>query len=231
MEKFKNYKAYYINAQTLKTQNKIKALKELLKANKDNAEKYDNWRYNEVMTSAQAKAFRENDFTKFKKMIKKQLEREKSKLQGEKEKALANYNDIAQLKDIKRAVIDIEWSSGRRSMGAYQTMATASVEYMDGTYKKHITGFTGGCGYDKPSTSFSEIASELLKVVFVKHGKKILNDENAHYHYYAGEHLYYQYGVGLSSYEQFFKNLGYKVEVINHRNENTTYIITKKGTK
>ena len=214
-----------------KTQNKIKVLKELLKVNADNLEDFDRWFYNEAMTNAQFKTLKSGDFARFKTMIKKQIKKEKIKLEDKKAKALAKYNEIAQLKDIKRAIIEIEWSSCRRSMGAYQTMATASVEYMNESYKKHITGFTSGCGYDKPSTSFSEVANALLKVVFIKHGKKILNDANAHYNYYAGEHLYYQSAVGLSSYERFFKNLGYKVEVIYHQNENTTYVITKKGVK
>lgn len=231
MENFKNYKAYYINAQTLKTQNKIKALKELLNVNADNWEDFDKWFYHEAMTQRQYQLYIDKDFKTLKELLKKQIKKEEIKLKDEKAKALVKYNEIAQLKDIKRAVIDIEWSSRRRSMEAYQTMAMASVEYMNGAYKKHITNYTSGCGYDKPSTSFSVVANALLKVVFVKHGKKILNDEKAHYHYYAGEYLYYQYGVGLSSYEQFFKNLGYKVEVIYHQNENTTYIITKKGVK
>lgn len=85
----------------------------------------------------------------------------------------------------------------------------------------------GGCGYDKTSTAMSYFCNKLLKIVILKHDKKIINDNDKHYKYYAGEPLYYQYGVGLSSYETFFKNLGYKVKIRYLQNENVLIDIIK----
>ena len=223
----KNYKNYYINTQTAHTKNKIKALKEMLQVNKNTAEDFDSWYYKEAMTDSQYKYFKNGDFKKLKELIKKQIQKEKTKLISEKEEALKKYQDIKELKDIKEAVIDIMWSRGRRSMGAYQTKATARVTYKNGDFKYYETNYTGGCGYDKKSTSMSRVCNELLKIVFIKHYKKIVNDAEKHYKYYAGESGYFQYGVGLSSYYTFFKNCGYKVKEIYHSNEDTTIIISK----
>ena len=228
MKEFKTYKDYYIYNHTLHTQNKIKFLKDLLKANKNNKDDFDYWHYKEAMTNKQYELFKNNDFKKLKELLKKQIEKEKKKLTLEKEEALQDYNKIKELKDINYAIIDVMWSSGRRSMGAYQTYATIHAYYKNGTSKYYETRYTGGCGYDKPSTSTSEVCNEALKIVLLKHYKKIMSDSEKHYKFYAGESGYFSYGVGMSSYETFFKNCGYKVQYISHHNSDITLIITNK---
>ena len=223
----KNYKTYFINRYTYKTTNKINALKKLLKVNKQNADDFDTWYYGEILTPKQAELLRTNNFKKLKELLKNQIEREKEKLTKEKAEALKEYNKIKEQKDIKILVINIMWSNGRRSMGAYQTMASASVEYQNNTGEFYDTNYTGGCGYDKPSTSAGEVCNKLAKIVLLKHYNKIQNDKDKHYHFYAAENGYFQHGVGLNSYETFFKNCGYKVKRTYHSNENETLVITK----
>ena len=75
MEKFKNYKSYYIYSETLKTQNKIKVLKELLKVNTDNWEDFDKWFYHEAMTKKQYQLYINKDFKTLKELLKKQIKK------------------------------------------------------------------------------------------------------------------------------------------------------------
>ena len=233
-ENIKNYKDYFINDYCYEVKNKIKTLKRLKtgKWTKDESEflSVDNWLTKECLTKKQHELFKNKDFKQLKKLVDKQLEKEQKKLELLKAEALEKYNKIKDLQDIKNAVFNVEWSDRRLSLGAFQTRATATVFYKNGTCKDFETSWTGGCGYDKPSTSLSEVCNALLKVIFIKHGTKILKDKEKHYKFYAGEPLYFQYGVGVSSYETFFKNLGYKVTYIprGRNGENFTMIIENK---
>ena len=228
MEKqFKNYKQYYIYNKTLHEQNKIKFLKELLKANNENKQDFDTWYYKESMTNKQYELFTSGDFKKLKELLKKQIIKEKAKLKEQEEKAKQDFDKIKELQDIKSLTIEIEWSQGRRSMGAYQTKAIGHAFYKNGTSDYYETSYTGGCGYDKPSTSAAEVCDKLAKIVLLKHYSKIQKDTEKHYHFYAAENGYYQHGVGMSSYTTFFKNCGYKVKELYHHNENITLMITK----
>lgn len=227
MKKQKTYKSYYIYNKTLHEQNKIKFLKELLKANNENKQDFDTWYYKESLTNKQYELFTSGNFKKLKELLKKQIIKEKAKLKEQEEKAKQDFDKIKELQDIKSLTIEIEWSSGRRSMGAYQTKAIATAFYKNGTSEHYETSYTGGCGYDKPSTSAAEVCSKLAKIVLLKHYKKIQNDPEKHYHFYAAENGYYQSGVGINSYITFFKNCGYKVQEIYHKSENITLIISK----
>jgi len=230
MEKQKTYKSYYINNYTLHTQNKIESIKKLLKITKKEAESLQDWeksRYYNYLTPTQAQALNKADTIKLKKLLKKQLEKEKQQLKIEKLKALKDYNEIKELKDIKKLVLDIEWSNGRRSMGAYQTKCFATAHYLNNTSDLYETSYTGGCGYDKPSTSASQACNKLAKIVLLKHYNKIQKSDEKHYKYYAAENGYFSYGVGINSYITFFKNCGYKVQEIYHKSENITLIISK----
>jgi len=231
MKNEKSYKKIFLESETSSERLKVDYIKSLLKKTKKEIESMEDWeksRFSYYLTSKQCELLNNNNVADLKKLLKKQIEKEEKKLQEETEKAIAKYNDIKNLIDIKHAIIDVEWSSGRRSMGAYQTKAVANVTYKDGSYNYFETGYTGGCGYDKPSTSFGEIASKLLKIALVKnYDKKIKNNPEKHYKFYAAENGYFQHGVGLNSYIQFFRNLGYKVQEIYHKNENTTIIIDK----
>jgi len=226
----KTYKSYYINNYTLHTQNKINTIKKLLKITKSEAEALEDWelsRFNSYLTQAQIDTLRSGNLKKLKELLKKQIEKEKKKLTEEKEKAKKELEKIAELQDIKSFDIQIEWSQGRRSMGAYQTKASGRAFYKNGTSEYYETSYTSGCGYDKPSTSASELCNKLAKIVLLKHYSKIQKDTGKHYHFYAAENGYFSYGVGINSYITFFKNCGYKVQEIYHRNENITLLISK----
>lgn len=228
MEKqFKTYKQYYIYNKTLGKRNKIKWLKELLKVNKNNKQDFENWYYKEAMTEKQYQLYQNNDLKKLKELLKKQIIKEETKLKEAEQEKAAEIEKIKELQDIKSLTIEIEWSNGRRSMGAYQTRAIATAFYKNGTSDRVETSFTGGCGYDKPSTSTAEACDKLAKIILLKHYKKIQKDPEKHYHFYAAENGYYQHGVGISSYITFFKNCGYKVKEIYHHNQNITIFITK----
>lgn len=230
MENIKNYKTYYINNKTWKTRHKLETIKELLKATKKDIENLEDWQLNrnsDYLTPKQFELLKNGDIKELKKLLKKQLEKEKTKLSTQKNDALIQYNNIKELKDIKRVTIFIEWSQRRLDLGAYQTRGTMQVYYQNGTYKQYQSSYTGGCGYDKPSTTMSELCEELLQIIPLKHYKKILNDEEKHYKFYALEPLYFQGGVGMSSYIQLFKNLGYKVKETYFQNENMIIEIEK----
>ena len=236
MKEYKNYKNYFVDHYTYKINNKIKTLEKVQALDFNNEVDYmalDNWVTHEHLTNKQFELFKNKDDKKLKILLDKQLIKEYKKLELEKAEALKEYEQIKELEDISNITINVDWSSGRRSMGAYQTMAQGVVFYKNGTCKEYSTGWTGGCGYDKPSTSLSEFCNATLKILLVKHGAKILKDPNKHYKFYACEPLYFQYGVGVSSYETMFKNMGYNVKIIyrGKNYDNFTMIISNKKLK
>lgn len=227
MKEFKNYKQYFVKTETWERQNKIEALKILYKMSNKNLQNYElSWYEQEALTNRQFELFQNKDFKKLKELLKKQIEKESKKLEIEKEEAMKKYNKIAELKDIKQASIEINWTKNSGAYG-YQCSAFGRVWYKNGNFETYQTERTGGCGYDKPSTAMSYFCNKLLKIVLLKHANKILKDNDKHYKFYAGEPLYYQYGVGISSYENLFKNLGYKVNCRYLQNEDIIFDIEK----
>lgn len=229
MKNFKNYKEYFIDTEIWRTKNKIENLKELLKMKKKDFEALESWsktRYHGYLTQKQSLLLSDGNFKELKILLKKQIEKENKKIIIEKEKAIEKYNKIKDLKDIKKASIEIIWSN-RAGVYGYQCYAIGRVWYKNGSFADYKTDFTGGCGYDKTSTALSVFCNKLLKIVILKNDKKILNDENKHWNFYACEPLYFQYGVGLSSYETMFKNLGYKTNFRYLSNENILIDIEK----
>lgn len=229
MKNFKNYKKYFIDTETWKNKRKINELKELLRMKISDIKNLEGWkkdRYNEFLTAKQYEVFRTGNIKELKILLKKQIEKENKKLIIEKEKAIEKYNKIKDLKDIKKASIEIIWSNRAGAYG-YQCYATGRVWYKNGSFADYKTDFTGGYGYDKTSTALSRFCNELLKIIILKNDKKILNDNDKHYHFYACEPLYFQYGVGLSSYQTMFKNLGYKTNFRYLSNENILIDIEK----
>lgn len=227
MKKYKNYKDYFVKNETYARQNKIEALKGLYKTSNKNLQDHElNWREQEALTQKQLELFQNKEFKRLKELLQKQLEKETKKLEEEKAKAIEKYNKIAELQDIKQVNIEINWTKTSGAYG-YQCSAFGRVWYKNGTYESYQTERTGGCGYDKTSTAMSYFCNRLLKIVLLKHAKKILNSNESHYKFYAGETLYFQYGVGMSSYESLFKNLGYKVTCRYLQNEDIIFDIEK----
>lgn len=229
MENFRNYKEYFIDKEICKNKRKINVIQELLKMKISDIKNLEGWkkdRYNEFLTAKQYELLKIKNIKELKKLLRKQLEKENKKIIIEKEKAIEKYNKIKELKDIKKATIEIIWSNRAGAYG-YQCYATGRVWYKNGSYADYKTDFTGGCGYDKTSTALSSFCNKLLKIIILKNDKKILNDDDKHYHFYACEPFYFQYGVGLSSYETMFKNLGYKTNFRYLSNENILIDIEK----
>lgn len=228
--KYKNYKDYVIKMAQWGTEYKIKDIKNLLNATKEDLEKLKEWekdRFSNYLTSRQFELLKNGDLQELKILLKKQLEKEKIKKEEQKQKAIEKYNNIKELGDITNAEMEIVWSAKSGAYG-YQCYCTGRVWYKNGTSKAHQTRFTGGCGYDKTSSALSYFCNELMEILILKNDKKILNDEEKHRKYYACEPLFFQYGVGLSSYETMFKNLGYKTKFRYLQNDNIYITIEKK---
>ena len=228
MENIKTYKQYYINNKTFKENQTIKTINEIQKSkNNDiiNMEQWEKSRLAEYLTEKQAKMLYNNNITELKKLLKKYKIKALEKQKQAKMKALEEYNTIKQLKDIKEAIFEIEWTG--RNIYGYQCKCIAKIKYKNGDYKYYESEKTSGCGYDKKSTALSYALNDTAKILLIKHGNKILKDANKHYNYYACENMYFSYGVGLSSYITMFKNMGYKVQELYHHNEDTTIILNK----
>lgn len=232
MENYKNYKNYFVDTKTWEEQQKIKTINELLKTKNDDIKKMEDWekgRKKEFLTDKQSKMLYNNDIKTLKELLKKYKPKAMEQLKQAKTKAIEEYNDIKQLQDIKNATFEINWTKNRGVYG-YQCNCTAQVHYKNGTFTRYTSENTGGCGYDKPSSALSYALNKVAKILLIKHGTKILKDDNKHYNYYACENMYFSYGVGVSSYLTMFKYMGYKVTPIYHNNEDITIII-EKGAK
>ena len=179
-----------------------------------------------MICKTQAKALYNNDIKKLKELLKRYKQKAVENLKQAKEKAIASYNEIKAKKDIKKATFEVIWSKSRGAYG-YQCRCIALIEYANGEYLRREGEQTGGCGYDKPSSALSYTLNDTAKILLLKHYKKINNDDNKHYNYYAIENNYFSYGVGVNSYLTMFKNLGYKVTPIYHQSEDITIIIEK----
>lgn len=232
MENIKNYYSYFINTKTWRERNKVKTINELLKMNQETIKNMEDWeksRKAEFLTNTQAKSLYNNNIKTLKALLRKYKPKAKKQLEERKEQAKKDYNDIKQLKDIKKATFEIVWNKNKGVYG-YQCKCYSKIEYKNGSYNYYEGESTSGCGYDKPSSALSYNMNKTCKILLLKYGKKILNDSEKHYNCYACENLYFSYGVGVSSYITMFKYFGFEVETIYHQNEDITIMI-KKGRK
>lgn len=229
MENIKNYYNYFIDTKTWRERNKVKTINELLKMKKEDIESLEDWeksRKAEFLTDTQAKALKTGNIKQLKALLKKYKERAKKQLEEAKEEAKKEYNDIKQLKDIKKATFEIVWNKSRGVYG-YQCRCYSKIQYKNNTFNYYEGESTGGCGYDKPSSALSYNMNKTCKILLLKNGNKILKDTEKHYNCYACENLYFSYGVGINSYLTMFKYFGFKVDTIYHQNEDITIIIEK----
>lgn len=229
MKEYKNYKNYFIDTKTYKERAKIEDINKITRMTQEELEKMEDWeksRLSEYLTNKQSKLLYSNDLKTLKELLKKYKPKALEQLKQAKEDAQKQYNDIKQLEDIKHAIFEIEWTKNRGAYG-YQCQCTAQVEYKNGTITRYTSERTGGCGYDKPSSALSYALNHTAKILLIKHGARILKDEERHYKYYACENMYFSYGVGVNSYITMFQNMGYKVTPIYHNNEDITIIIEK----
>ena len=213
MENYKNYKEYFIQNKIYKEDQTLKTIKKIEKMKKEELQNMEDWqksRLCDYLTEKQAKLLYNNDLKELKKLLKNYKTKAKEKLQQAKEKAISEYNDILQLKDIKKATFEIEWTKTRGTYG-YQCKCYSKIEYKNGKYNYYEGEKTGGCGYDKTSSALSYNMNKTCKILLAKHAKKILKDTEKHYNFYACENLYFSYGVGLNSYITMFKNMGLKL--------------------
>jgi len=229
MENIKNYYEYYMETATYRERTKLENINALLKAKKEDIENMEDWEKNrkvEFLTSTQAKALYNNDIKQLKNLLIKYKEKAKKQLEERKEQVKKEYNDIKELKDIKKATFEIVWSRSRGVYG-YQCKCYSKIQYKNNTYSYYEGESTGGCGYDKASSALSYNMNKTCKILLVKNGNKILKDKDRHYNCYACENMYFSYGVGISSYITMFKYMGFKVDTIYHQNEDITIIIEK----
>ena len=218
-----------IHQEQWSTETKIKNIKELLKISVEEIDAMDAWkidRFSNYLTTKQFELLKNRNMDELKKLLKKQLEKEKKKLETQKETAIAKYEAIKELKDITQAQIEIIWSQRAGAYG-YQCRCFGRVWYANKTCESYETEYTGGCGYDKASSALSYFCNQLLKIIILKNDKKIINDPEKHRKFYACEPLYFQYGAGISSYETMFRNLGYKTKFRYLQNDNILIDIEK----
>ncbi len=229
MKEYKNYYDYFMETSTYRERTKINNINELLKAKKQDIEKLEDWeksRKAEFLTDKQTKALYNNDIKTLKALLMKYKPKAKKQLEERKEQVKKAYNDIKQLKDIKKATFEIVWSKSRGVYG-YQCKCYSKIQYKNGDYNYYEGESTSGCGYDKPSSALSYNMNKTSKILLVKYGNKILKDTERHYNCYACENLYFSYGVGINSYITMFNYFGFKTQVIYHNNEDITIIIEK----
>ena len=169
MKNFKNYKEYFIDTEIWRTKNKIENLKELFKMKKKDFEALESWnqtRFHGYLTQKQSLLLSNGNFKELKILLRKQIEKENKKIIIEKEKAIEKYNKIKELKDLKKATIEIVWSDRAGAYG-YQCYSTGRVWYKNGSFEMFTTEKTSGCGYDKTSTALSYFCNKLLKIVIL----------------------------------------------------------------
>ena len=233
MENYKTYKNYFIDTKTFKERTKIEDIKKIMGMKQEELEKMEDWeksRLAEYLTDKQAKMLYNNDLKALKELLKKYKPKAQEQYKQAKTKAQEEYNNIKQLQDIKNATFEIEWTKNRGVYG-YQCKCIAKVHYKNGQFKYYTSENTGGCGYDKPSSALSYALNNTAKILLIKHGNKIIKDNDKHYKYYPCENMYFSYGVGINSYLTMFQNMGYKVTPIYHSNEDITIIIEKGNNK
>lgn len=226
---YKSYRDYMIKMEQLEINNKIYNIKKLIDITKEELFALKSWQVDNLkryLTEKQFKILLDGNLDELKTLLKKQIEKEKKKLETKKEIAIAKYNNIKELGDITQAQIEIIWSQRAGAYG-YQCYCFGRVWYKNNTCESYETEYTGGCGYDKSSSALSYFCNQLLKIIILKNDKKIINDPEKHHKYYACEPLHFQYGVGLSSYETMFKNLGYKTKFRYLQNDNILIDIEK----
>lgn len=229
MKEYKSYRDYMIKHEQWETETKMENIKDLLKMSVEELDAMKDWeisRFSSYLTAKQWELLKARDMIELKKLLQKQIEKEKKKMEIKKETAIAKYNSIKELGDITQAQIEIIWSQRAGAYG-YQCYCFGRVWYKNKSCETYETEYTGGCGYDKSSSALSYFCNQLLKIIILKNDKKIINDPEKHCKYYACEPLYFQYGVGLSSYQTMFKNLGYKTKFRYLQNDNILIDIEK----
>lgn len=129
-----------------------------------------------------------------------------------------NWQETRSQKDIKSMIITIDWK--RASMGAMQSKATASIIYKDGRHARVETARTGGYGYDKESTSFSQLFNDVLRNKVINKRKQPPYGLTLKSGYYLP---YFGYGVGVSCYFRIVGYMGGNMKTLSYTDTVTVY--------
>ena len=165
----------------------------MLKATKESLGALKDWeidRFSNYLTAKQFELLKNRNMCELKKLLKKQLEKEKKKLEAKKEIAIEKYNAIKELGDITQAQIEIIWSQRAGAYG-FQCYCFGRVWYGNKSCESYKTEYTGGCGYDKASSALSYFCNKLLKIIILNIIAVL---------------------APIRIYETMFKNLGYKTK-------------------
>ena len=140
-------------------------------------------------------------------------------------KKALQFKEARDQKEVKKMVVSIIWERG--SMQAMQTRAEVQVFYKNGSFNRFETSKTGGWGYDKESTTLSQVFNQTLlyKIVDDKRRKKAPYGINKQERYFLPS---YSYGIGTSCYYSICEYIGGKMELIASTSKTNTYIITIK---
>lgn len=131
-------------------------------------------------------------------------------------------------KHIKNMTITIEWKKSR-TWGA-NPHAEIKGQYIDGTFFRDDGFSCSGCGYDKASTVLSQIFNKYLRYKLIATAKSKKKKEAFPYGaYFRKDSLpSFEYGVGVSCYQNMTKALGGKFQYITSTNTLDVYYIEFK---
>lgn len=215
------FKNQFIYEETLGIENKINALKEALKVDNVDALK---WYQKDCLTAAQYDHLKNGNLERFKKLVRKQIEKEEVKKQIVKNDCLLKIQDMKKAGLLEYLEIKVEWS--RSQTWGYNPHVEARAQYANiGTL--YNTGYASGCGYDKESTAVASAIDEIMKP-FILNNFSTLKDPSVYGVCNYG--LCFEGGVGMSSFIKAFKACGYEVHE-SHGKSFDSYIIVKKGLK
>jgi hypothetical protein len=197
----KNYDNYTAIKAQFKAQNR-KELREMIADIRGHWEAYKNsWRYREMLTQRQ-KAKPETEQRKI--LI--------EKITKEKDKNLLDFfqqcDTIAKAEAPKYIRISVDWVNS----SVWGKNPHAEIWTEDG----YFTGRASGCGYDKLSTAVAEAlnkSNSILKLLYNKYEQALRKDKKANkcevLGYGSGySKPYFDGGVGYSSFQNIFNNLG-----------------------
>lgn len=215
------FKNQFIYEETLGIENNINALKEALKV--DNVDSLK-WYQKDRLTAAQYDHLKNGNLERFKKLVRKQIEKEEAKKQIVKNDCLLKIQDMKKAGSLKYLEITVEWS--RSQTWGYNPHVKARAQYANiGTL--YNTGYASGCGYDKESAAVASAIDEIMKP-FILNNFSTLKDPSVYG--VCSNHLGFEGGVGMSSFIRAFKACGYEVHE-SHGKTFDSYIIVKKGLK
>lgn len=216
-----SFKNQFIYEETLGIENKINALKEVLKVDDVDALK---WYQKDRLTAAQYDHLKKGNLKRFRELVEKQIKKEEAKKQIVKNNCLLKIQDMKKAGLLEYLEITVEWS--RSQTWGYNPHVEARAQYANiGTlYNK---GSASGCGYDKESAAVASAINDIIKPFILKNFNIL---KHPSIYGVCSNYLGFEGGVGMRSFIRAFKACGYEVHE-SHGRSFDSYTIVKKDLK